>query len=200
MLIGSGAWVLGVLVATGGSLYVSHQLGQSIFSAGPVLTSGQVQTRLSGEASEGAPSASRSPFPSSARSSGSSSPSPSAAGSPSTSRSPSPSQGGGGHSSPAPGNSSSPPQGKLFQTQAGSIYADCAAGGAYIQYWTPQNGYDSEQVIQGPARIASVTFRAIDGGGGDYGNNSGVQMNVTCPNGPGSMPVENTQGVGHGGD
>ncbi len=198
MLIGSGAWVLGVLVATGGSLYVSHQLGQGIFSTGSVLTSGQVQTGLASESAEsaspsGSTSSSTSPSSSSPASHSSSSSrtgsgSRSSSGSPSGSGSP----GGGNKPTAKPSSTPNPPPGQLFQSSYGSVYAVCEAGGAYLEYWTAQDGYDADHVNQGPASVASVTFRVIQG-------ESGVVMEVSCQGGqPQLTTVPMSQGHGGG--
>lgn len=188
ILIGSGAWVVGVLAATGGSLYVSQQLGQGFFASNPALTSSQVTTGLQGS---GEPAESTSPAAGTSTStSPSSSPSGSHSGSPSSSgshtpsgskssSSPAPAPGSGSgpssSSSPAPAPSSTP-AGQLFTSDQGSVYADCKPGGAYLEYWIAQDGYDAVNVVRGPAAIASVTFKMI-------GGNRGIIMNVNCSQG-----------------
>lgn len=192
ILIGSGAWVVGVLTATGGSLYVSQQLGQGIFTANSALTTSQVQTNLAGESTEGASpsaSASSSASPSaSAAGSGSGSPSPQTSTSSSTAPSGSGPAGGAG-SSPAPSPAYTSAS-VLFQTAGGSVYADCRPGGAYLEYWSAQDGYDAERITQGPASIATVAFLALSGRGG-------MVVYITCPNG---TPQMTTQRLGGGGD
>ena len=66
------------------------------------------------------------------------------------------------------------PAGTLLESGEGSAMADCVAGGAYLLYWSPDQGFWAEDVVRGPAGTASVTFR---------GPGAGVIMRVSCPAG-----------------
>jgi hypothetical protein len=85
-------------------------------------------------------------------------------------------------SSAAPGGSASPvasvvPQaapGTFLSSPDGSVVASCQAGGAYLQFWSPDPGFEADDVARGPAAMATVTF---EGAGG------GVVMRVSCSTG-----------------
>ena len=64
--------------------------------------------------------------------------------------------------------------GTLLESGEGSAMADCVASGAYLLYWSPDQGFWAEDVVRGPAGTASVTFR---------GPGAGVIMRVSCPAG-----------------
>jgi hypothetical protein len=77
--------------------------------------------------------------------------------------------------SPAGGSSSQSQAGTLLVSSAGSVMATCESAGAYLLYWSPDQGYAAEDVYRGPAAIASVLFRSLAGGG--------VVMRVSCSGG-----------------
>jgi hypothetical protein len=79
--------------------------------------------------------------------------------------------------SPSPAQSSaSPPNstGKLLVSADGSVMATCESAGAYLQYWYPDPGYEADDVVRGPAAVASVVFQ---------NTTSGLVMQVSCSGG-----------------
>ena len=75
---------------------------------------------------------------------------------------------------PAPSPASG---GSLFTSAGGSVIASCQSGLAYLQSWTPTQGYTADDVIRGPAATASIGFQQ---GTSEY------KISVTCN---GSNPV-----------
>jgi hypothetical protein len=67
------------------------------------------------------------------------------------------------------------------------VLASCTPAGAYLISWSPQQGYQAEDVIRGPAPVARVFFTA-----GQHGE----RMLVTCPAG---VPVASTGWAGDDG-
>lgn len=55
--------------------------------------------------------------------------------------------------------------------------ASCQSGLAYLQFWTPGQGYQADDVIRGPAALARVGFEHLQ---------SDFVIAVTCN---GSRPV-----------
>jgi hypothetical protein len=62
----------------------------------------------------------------------------------------------------------------LLSSADGSVLASCQSGGAYLVYWSPDQGYTAGNVTRGPASVASVTFSNTAGG---------VVMRVSCTSG-----------------
>jgi serine/threonine-protein kinase len=168
-LLAVGAWLLGVAGATAGSLVAVSLIGQSI--TGPSaqqLTVTAINRALAdaGQDPGGAPTAA-SPSPS---------PSPSAPARPrhrpavpARHRTATPAP-------PAPVTTPPPPAGTLLSSAGGSVLATCQAAGAYLVSWSPQPGYEADDVIRGPAVTARVLFMA---------GIHGVRMVVSCT---GSVP------------
>jgi hypothetical protein len=71
----------------------------------------------------------------------------------------------------------------LLGSPDGSADAVCQAGKAYLIYWTPEQGFEAEDVIRGPAAVAQVVFQ------NNFG--MGVTLQVTCRNG---VPVKHVTG------
>ncbi len=65
----------------------------------------------------------------------------------------------------------------FLTSSAGGAEAVCQPAGAYLEYWTPQPGYEADQVTRGPAAVASIVF---------LGNNGNILMQVSCQ---GGVPV-----------
>jgi hypothetical protein len=158
-LLAVGAWLLGAVGATGGSLVAVSLIGQSI--TGPSaqqLTVTAINRALAGDgqnAGQPPPAASPSPDPSApAR------PHPAA---PSRHRTATPAP-------PAPVSTPSP-AGTLLSSAGGSVLAVCQAGGVYLVSWSPQPGYEADDVIRGPGVTAQVLFMA---------GIHGVRMVVSC--------------------
>jgi hypothetical protein len=133
ILLGVGAWVLGVATATSGSLFAVERMGQHLLAQHSTQISiATVNTELAREHSEPAMSA----------------PSTVPAGRPSTKVR---------HGGKLHGPVRLSP-GVLLDSPDGSTAARCQAGGAYLLYWSPQPGYEANHVIRGPAAVAQVTF------------------------------------------
>jgi hypothetical protein len=146
ILLGAGAWVLGTATATGGSLFAIEQMGQHLLAQRSTQVSvATVNAELVREHSEPAMSA------------------------PSTAPARTPSakvrHGAKRHRSAAL------PPAVLLDSADGSAAARCQEGGAYLVYWSPQQGYEADHVIRGPAAVAQVTFS--NGFDGDV-------LQVTC--------------------
>jgi hypothetical protein len=150
-LIGAGAWLLGAVTATTGSMVAVGALAHGLLSP---------QTQLLAGAPSGADlDAGDSPTPTA---SATISPNPSAV---SATPGPGPVAGGAAPQSAAP---------TLLTSADGSVLATCQSGGAYLVYWSPDQGYTADDVARGPAQVASVTFSNTAGG---------VVMRVSCPSG-----------------
>lgn len=142
-LAAGAAWVLGVAIATTGSIIAVNELAHGLLS--------QPSQQLVGA------NARESHDPAAAPSSALPSPSPAA--------------------SAVPVATAADPQGAagtFLVSAAGSVVASCQSGGAYLQYWSPDQGFMADDVARGPAAVASVTF---EGPGG------GVVMRVSCSSG-----------------
>ena len=57
----------------------------------------------------------------------------------------------------------------MFTTPGGTVAAECGSAGAYLEYWSPQQGYAVARVVRGPTLVASVTFYGQQGESGDDG-------------------------------
>jgi hypothetical protein len=75
---------------------------------------------------------------------------------------------------PAPSSNSG---GSLVDSPGGTVMVSCQSGLAYLQYWSPNAGYQADDVIRGPAPQASIGFEQL---------NSEFEIRVTCN---GSHPV-----------
>ena len=148
-LLGLGAWLLGAGIATTGSMIAVHDLAHGLLVS-------QAQQLGAGTTGVGLTTGAAGPSPSPAA------PSTTASSSPPVKR----------HTVPPSASSDSPtPAGTLLESGEGSAMADCVAGGAYLLYWSPDQGFSAEDVVRGPAGTASVTFR---------GPGAGVIMRVSC--------------------
>jgi uncharacterized membrane protein YgcG len=164
ILIAVGAWLLGAVTATCGSLLAVSLLGNSFgvsASQGQQLTVAAVQSALAApeklhvSAGGPAPSALASvPHAKAVR-----------AGDSQTRRRQA-------TTPPAPQQAEQP--GTLLDSPAGTVVASCARGAAYLVSWSPAQGYGSDQIFRGPAAVAKVTF---DAGG------SAMTMAISCHGG-----------------
>jgi hypothetical protein len=152
-LIGAGAWLLGAVTATTGSMIAVGALAHGLLSPQTQLLAGAPSGADldAGDSPTSTASASISPGPSAS----SAEPSPG----------PSPVAGGAAPQSAAP---------MLLTSADGSVLASCQSGGAYLVYWSPDQGFTADDVTRGPASVASVTFSNTAGG---------VVMRVSCPSG-----------------
>jgi hypothetical protein len=156
LLIGASAWLLGALTATGGSMLAVSHLAHGLL--GPdtqQLSPAVVRDDLAGYQRPGAaPTGTAAAGPAAAHAR------------PARRR-----------ASAAPATSSAAPTGALLVSGAGSAMASCQSGLAYLQYWSPDQGYQADDVLRGPARQASLVFE---------GGTSGIRMRVSCQ---GPVPV-----------
>ena len=155
MLIGAGAWLLGAVAATAGSLYAVDQLGQGLFAQRTKQVSvAMVNAEL---AQDGASRPARTPKPSHSPTA-----SPKASHSPHRAR-------------PVPTHQAAKPvtrnASKLLTSAGGTAVASCQQGGAYLLYSSPAQGYEADDVVRGPSAVASVTFTS---------NSRKVILRVTC--------------------
>jgi hypothetical protein len=137
ILLGVAAWLVGAIVATGGSLLAVSVLGQGMNPAGEQVSVETVNRALAREAAERtaamprrsvSPSASPTvPPPPKAR-----------------------------HSAPPPAPVAS--GGIVLTSPGGTLVASCAGARAYLVSWSPQQGFGSSGVVRGPATKAQVTF------------------------------------------
>lgn len=165
ILLCVGAWTLGTACATAGSVIAVGQLGDGLLApqSKPVAVA-IVNSELALENTE------RTLW----------SPTPAPLSSPADS----PAQAAGSHShSPAP----TPNPVRLLTSSDGSVGAACEEGGAYLAYWSPQQGFEADDVVRGPLAVAAVTFRSSSGG---------LVMKVTCRAG---IPVEHLTQLQWGG-
>ena len=168
LLVGVGAWLLGVAAATTGSMIVVNQIAHGLL--GP-QTQQLSQATLSVNPDDRADR----PSPSAAANSGR--PSPSAAARPDRDPVRTRSAVNVAPSGPSASATAPPHQtaaGTLLQSPYGSVTAECQPGGAYLLYWSPEQGYQADDVFRGPAATASVSFE---------GPANEVVMQVSCKSG-----------------
>lgn len=154
-MLGVGAWLLGAVSATAGSLYAVDQLGNGLLEQhADRISVAVVNAELAQETSG---RVSRAPAPS---------PSPSPSTVPGHSRPPHTRAASDPANSPTPTNA-----GKLLTSAGGTAAATCQNGLAHLLYWSPQQGFEVDHVEAGPSSVAEVTFTDSSGG---------VVMHVTC--------------------
>lgn len=159
-LVGVGAWLLGAVAATTGSMIAVSVLAHGLLNAqaqqlgGPTVTA---DFDRDGYNVGSAPTVSASPT--------------------TRASSPAPKVTHSARPSATAAASGSPPQssaGTLLESSAGSVLATCKPAGAYLLYWSPDQGYRADDVIRGPAAVASVVFQSLT---------SSVVMRVSCSGG-----------------
>src|SRR5215469_5006055 len=149
-LAAAAAWVLGAAIATTGSIIAVNELAHGLLSQ-------PAQQLVGTKAHESRPTAPPS-----------SPPAPSVTPSPTSSAAP------GGSATPVASVAPQAAPGTFLSSPDGSVVASCQTGGAYLQFWSPAQGFEADDVSRGPAAVASVTF---EGAGG------GVVMRVSCSSG-----------------
>ncbi len=156
-MLGVGAWLLGAVSATAGSLYAVDQLGKGLFEQHAGRISVAVVNAELAQANSGrlghAPAPS--PSPPSTAPGHSHAPRKRAAAVPT-------------HRPAQPGPVGA---GKLLTSAGGTAEATCQNGLARLLYWSPQQGFAVDHVEAGPSSVAEVTFTDSSGG---------VVMHVTC--------------------
>jgi hypothetical protein len=174
LLLGVGAWLLGATSATVGSLYAVGQLGNSLLAVpSRQMSVAMVNADLAHQSSQQAQPLGTAP-PLNVERRGGLGDSDHAARGKKTRVAPS--------QSPSPEPSS--PTGVLLTSPDGSADAVCGTGGAYLLYWSPQPGFEADDVVRGPALVASVVFRSPG---------SGIRLRVSCA---GGVPVKRLVNVG----
>lgn len=169
VLLGAGAWLLGAVSATAGSLYAVGQLGNSLLA----VPTGQMSVAMVNADLAHEDARQAAPLPTATHKAGQH-------------------QRGRarrlGHDETSPASSPSPSSsaGVLLTSPDGSAEAVCTVGGAYLSYWSPQSGFEVDDVVRGPAAVASVIFR---------GASSGIKMDVSCH---GGVPVKRLADVSWG--
>jgi hypothetical protein len=154
-LIALAGWLLGVVVATAGSLYAVDQLGRGLLGRPAYGVSlAEVSSQLPGMSSGHRTPPSTTP--------------------PST-RSPSPPSGAAMRAAMVPARPlrqrSSIGQVRTINTAGGTAEARCEHGLAYLIYEMPRQGFSARDRRPGPASAASVTFENSTGG---------LVLRVTC--------------------
>jgi hypothetical protein len=147
IVIGAGAWLLGAAAATAGSLLVVSELGEGI--SAPSSQQSTVAAAEQAQASQPVAQPSATPTPRAQRSKSGTS---GAAGTGGTA-------------------------GTVLTSSGGTVVAQCAAAGAFLLSWSPQQGFQASSVARGPATTARVVFTTTA---------STVAMVVSCS---GGMPV-----------
>ncbi len=183
ILIGAGAWLLGAVTATTGSMIAVDHLADGLFSpSSQQLGSATATADLDHDGTGQLATAGAS---SGVGTGATASPSASASGHPARARHQSP-------SAPSP-QASGAGSGTLLVSADGSVMAQCGSAGAYLQYWSPDQGFFADDVYRGPASVVTVTFR----GGG-----SSVLMRISCKAGTPVAQISRAGGDdgGSGGD
>jgi len=157
LLIGAGGWLLGAATATFGSMLAVSQLAHGLLGPGTQqLSAADVQSDLA-SSQRAAATPEMSPAPA-AR----------------PDRRPARTT----TVSPAAG-----PSGTLLVSRAGSAMASCESGLAYLQYWSPAQGYQADDVVRGPAARVRLVFERTG---------ASLMMTVTCN---GSQPADQLSAV-----
>jgi hypothetical protein len=172
-LVGLGAWLLGTVTATTGSMIAVNELAQHLLDPQTLqLSASAINTDYDSGVNSTDPSRVPTAAPSmqrnkpvvkvnrSARSSS---------------------------NVPASGSDANS-AGTLLVSGDGSVMATCDSGSAYLQYWSPDQGFQADDVHRGPADAASVLFR---------GPANSIIMQVTCS---GGTPVAHLYRPSDGGD
>jgi len=164
-LVGVGAWLLGAAAATSGSMIAVNQLAHGLL--GPQtqqLTEANLSVNPDAASDRHDPSAPARGAADASRK-GSAASGRRSAVKVAKSAAPTP--------TPTPSHSQSL-AGTLLQSPDGSVMAVCQAAGVYLQYWSPDQGFEADDVNRGPAAVASVTFE---------GPASEVILRVSCVSG-----------------
>ncbi len=179
-LVGLGAWVLGAVTATTGSMIAVNELAHGLLGTQTQQLGGAT---VSADLDPGASSVSPSPSASSggAASAGQGARKPRHAASPA-------------RTAAGSGGPTSSTAGTLLESGDGSVMATCQSGGAYLLYWSPDQGFQADDVSRGPAAVTSVTFRGPTA-------SASVVMRVSCPAGTPVAHLYQPSGDDHdGGD
>src|SRR4029077_15570713 len=69
---------------------------------------------------------------------------------------------------------------RRLSSLGGDVVARCEAAGAYLAYWSPAQGFRTDDVKRGPAPVATLTFE---------GPNIEVTLKVPCAGGVPQLEV-----------
>ena len=153
VFIGVSAWIVGAGVATGGSLLAVSLLGQSIAASPSEQLSGAAVDNALASGGSGTPAA----FPSASPSGAKSASRPAAAAAP-------------GRAQPKAASAGS----TVLTSSGGTVVASCLSAGAFLQSWSPQQGFLVSSSVRGPATTAQVRFASAT---------QAVTMVVSCSGG-----------------
>jgi len=156
--VGVGAWVLGAVTATTGSMIAVGQLANGLLGTQAQQLGGSTSS-ADLDAGQASPTPALSPTPTA---------SPSVS---SVAATVTPAVSATSASGAAAAGSVAP---TLLTSTDGSVLATCQSGEAYLVYWSPAQGYSADDVTRGPADEARVTFSNESGG---------VSMRVYCSSG-----------------
>jgi len=176
LLIGVSGWLLGAATATCGSMLAVDHLANGLVATGSQqLSTADVRNDLAGSADASARPSAANP----------------ARTKPAPARTPAKLAGPRSGASPEPSDPSDPsgsaPAGSLLLSKGGSVMAVCQAGQAYLQYWSPAQGFQADDVFRGPAAQARITFESVGGS---------VVMTVTCAGGQPTAKLSTDPGDG----
>lgn len=155
VLVGVGAWLAGAVAATGFSHLAVSLLGRGIASDSGQILSSQAVSQALKDVQKAAPSA----MPSAAAPGVWSSSAPAPA-------TPTPASGAG--------------RGIVLASEGGTVVARCTTAGAYLESWTPAQGFLVESHARGPATAAHVTFES---------SGRSITMQISCVSGTAKMKV-----------
>lgn len=85
---------------------------------------------------------------------------------------------------PAP-SQAAPGVTRVLPTDGGSVVARCAGGQVALESWSPASGYRADDIVRGPAAVASVTFER-------HGGKGSLELRVTvrCAGGEPTATVQ----------
>jgi len=150
MILAAAAWLLGALTAMGGSFLAVNGIAHGLLGqSAPSLAAAPIQGVPTGD-----PPSSSQPAPSLSSVDDGDKDTATPYLQPSVSATPQATS----QAAQPPGPASS---GSLFTSPGGTVMASCQSGLAYLQYWTPDQGYEVSDVIRGPAARASIGFEHL---------------------------------------
>lgn len=157
LLIGASGWLLGAAAATCGSMLAVSHLAHGLLGSGTQqVSAADVRNDLdSSQRAAATPEASMT-----------------------TSAATRPARPAARPSQPASAGPAAAAGGTLLISRAGSVMASCQAGGAYLQYWSPAQGFQTDDVVRGPAARARLVFENAS---------TALTMTVSCQ---GGRPVD----------
>jgi hypothetical protein len=77
---------------------------------------------------------------------------------------------------------------RRLTSAGGDVVARCTTAGAYLVYWTPAQGFRTDDVQRGPAPVSTLTFEATS---------AEIKLKITCVGGTPQLEVATD---GHGDD